>query len=71
MKPLQHSVKAFVIIGEDSEYIADCLGLPIITQVKTLDNVVKNLKEAVTLHFEGENPTEMGYIENPSIIIIL
>lgn len=36
---------------------------------KNPDEVVSNLKEAIELHFEGENPAEMGYVENPAILI--
>jgi predicted RNase H-like HicB family nuclease len=35
-------------------YIAECLDLPVVTQGKTLTELTKNLKEALTLHLEGE-----------------
>ncbi len=31
-------------------YVAECIDLPVVTQGKTLDEVVSNLKEAVALH---------------------
>ena len=39
-------------------YVAECSDLPIVTQGKTLDEVVANLKEAIALHLEGENLTD-------------
>ena len=36
--------------GEKSGYVAEGLNLPVVTQGKNLDDVVKNLKEAVSLH---------------------
>ncbi len=49
-------------------YIAECIDLPVVTQGKTLDEVVTNLKEAVELHLEGENPTEYDLVPQPTII---
>lgn len=49
-------------------YIAECIDLPVVTQGKTLDEVVANLKEAVELHLEGENLTDYDLIPQPTII---
>ncbi len=40
-----------------------------VTQGETLDEVVDNLKEAVSLHLEGEDPSEFGLVAKPSILI--
>lgn len=69
MKHPQHSIKAIITEGDEFGYVGNCFGLPVVTQGKTLDEVVKNLKEAIELHFEGENPQELGYVTNPSILI--
>jgi len=36
-------------------YVAECVDLPVVTQGKTLDEVVKNIREAIDLHLEGES----------------
>jgi len=36
-------------------YVAECLDLPVVTQGKTLDETVENVKEAISLHLEGED----------------
>jgi len=69
MKHLQHSIKAVIYEGEESGFVGSCYELPIVTQGSSLDDVVKNLKEAVYLHLDGEDLTEMGYVANPGIII--
>lgn len=69
MRHLQRTVKAVIYNGDDSGYVGSCFELPVVTQGATLDEVVRNLKEAVELHFEGENPAEMDYVGNLAIII--
>lgn len=49
-------------------YIAECTDLPVITQGKTLDELVENLKEALSLHLEGENLQEYDLVPQPSIL---
>ena len=66
---LQQTVKSFIRPGEQSGYVAECLEISVVTQGETLDEVVQNLKEAVSLHLEDENPAEFGLIENPSILV--
>jgi predicted RNase H-like HicB family nuclease len=69
MRHLQHTVKAVITAGDDFGYVGSCFDIPVVTQGASLDEVVKNLREAIELHFEGENLSEMGYVPNPSIII--
>ena len=66
---LQQTVKSFIRPGEQSGYVAECLEISVVTQGETLDEVVQNLREAVSLHLEDENPAEFGLIDNPSILV--
>jgi len=65
----QGTIKAVIRPGEESGYVAECVELPVVTQGKTLDEVARNLKEAVELHLEGEDPGEWGLVDNPRILI--
>ena len=56
---LQHTIKAIIRRG-DTHYIGECVEIAVVTQGRTLDETVKNLQEAVSLHLEDENLTEMG-----------
>ena len=67
---LQHTIKAFVRQGE-KYYIAECLEIPVVTQGISLDEVIANLREAVALHLEGENLTDLGLAPNPTLIITM
>ena len=50
-------------------YVAECIDLPVVTQGKTLDEVVKNIKEAIELHLEGENLEEWDILSDYSILV--
>jgi predicted RNase H-like HicB family nuclease len=52
----------------DSYFIAECLDLPVVTQGKTLDELTRNLQEAIALQLEGEDPATFGLVEKPSIL---
>jgi predicted RNase H-like HicB family nuclease len=66
---LQQTVKSFIRPGEQSGYVAECVELAVVTQGETLDEVVSNLQEAVSLHLEGEDPAEFGLISHPAILV--
>jgi len=52
-------------------YVAECLDLPVVSQGKTLDEVVENIREAIELHLEGEELKEWDILPNFSILINL
>lgn len=66
----QHTIKAYLYKGE-KQYVAECLDISVVTQGKTLDEVLKNLQEAVSLHLEGENLETLGFAPDPSILITM
>jgi predicted RNase H-like HicB family nuclease len=68
---LQHTVKAVVWPGEQSGYVAECVEIPVITQGATLDETVANLREAVGLHLEGSDLTELGLADNPTVVVTM
>jgi len=67
---MQHTIKAFIRKGE-KYYIAECLEINVVTQGKTIDETIANLKEAVTLHLEGENLPELGLAPNPTLLVTI
>jgi predicted RNase H-like HicB family nuclease len=60
MKPLQRTIKAVIRPGEESGYVAECVEIAVVTQGATLDEVARNLQEAVALHLEGEDLAALG-----------
>jgi predicted RNase H-like HicB family nuclease len=70
IEALQHTIKAFIRKGE-THYVAECLEIPVVTQGKTIDETVDNLKEAVSLHLEDEDLSEFGLAPNPTLIVTM
>ncbi len=66
---MYYTIKAQIYAGEESGFIAECIELPIVTQGQTLDAVVKNLRDAISLHLEGEDLASLGFAPHPPIII--
>ena len=65
---LRDTVHAVVSRSGDV-YVVDCLELPVVTQGHTLDEAMANLREAVELHLEGEDPEETGMVARPRLSV--
>ncbi len=52
-------------------YVSECVDLPVISQGKTIDEAVANIKEAIELHLEGEDLKELGIYKDFSILVNL
>ncbi len=67
----RYIIQAVVYPGDESGYVAECLDLAVVTQGKTLDETIENLREAILLHLEGEDLDEMGLTPNPPVLVTL
>ena len=52
----------------DRQFVTECLDLPVVTQAVTLDELANNIREAISLHLDGEDLAELGIAVNPTII---
>lgn len=59
----------FSISKGDKYYIAHAIDFPIFTQAKTLDKLIKNIKEATSLHFSDEDFKQSGLSQKPSLFV--
>jgi len=67
----QRTIKAVIRPGEESGYVAECLEIPVVTQGKTLDEVTRNLQEAVALHLADEDLAALGLSSNPTVVVTM
>lgn len=70
MSSLQKTIKVFIRKGEQY-YIAECLEINVVTQAKTLDELITNLREAVSLHLEDEDLKEFGLAPDPTLMLTM
>jgi predicted RNase H-like HicB family nuclease len=67
---VKRTIQVRIFRGE-KQYVAECLDLPIVTEAPTLDQLAVNIREAIALHLEGENLTELGLTPDPTVIATL
>ncbi len=68
---MQQTVRAFIHQGAGS-YVAECHNLPVVTEGRTLDEAVGNLREAVALALSAGDFHQLGFSsEHPPIVVML
>ena len=58
----------FHIYKGDKQYVAEGVDVPVVTQGKTLDELVENIREAVSLQLESEDLADFNLAPEPSIL---
>ena len=71
MKHLQQTVKAVIRPGDEAGFVAECVEIAVVTQGATTDETIQNLREAVALHLEGEDPSEFGLRDRPTLVVTM
>jgi predicted RNase H-like HicB family nuclease len=66
---MKQQILHFHIAKGDEYYVASGVELAIVTQGKTLDELSKNIEEAVALHLEGEDLDALGLVSRPSVLV--
>lgn len=61
----------FHIFKGERQYVAEGVDVPVVTQGKTLDELVHNIQEAVALQLEGERLEDFDLAPDPSVLINL
>lgn len=59
----------FRVYRGEKYYVAECIDLPVVTQGETLDETVENIKEAIELHLENEDLTELDISPDYSVLV--
>jgi len=64
---MKRTIQVRIFRGEQ-QYVAECLDLPVVTQAPTLDELAANIREAISLHLEGEDLAELDLSPDPTIL---
>jgi predicted RNase H-like HicB family nuclease len=67
---MKRTIQVRITRGE-SQYVAECLDLPVVTQAQTLDQLTANIREAIALHLDGEDLAALGLAPNQAILAVL
>jgi predicted RNase H-like HicB family nuclease len=65
---MQRTIQAFISRG-DSHFVGECHGINVVTQGASIDETVENLRSAVGLFLDGEDPADFGLKPNPVLLI--
>jgi predicted RNase H-like HicB family nuclease len=58
-----------VVVREQGWYVAECVEVAVVTQGRTLDEVASALREAISLHLEGEDLDALGLMPSPRLVV--
>ena len=67
---MKRTIQVRIFRGE-KQYVAECLDLPVVTEAPTLDELAANIREAISLHLEGEDLAELVLANDPTVIVTL
>ena len=59
----------FTIEKGESNYTASAIGHFIVTQEKSFDELINNIKESVELYLDSENLEELGLSVHPNLLV--
>ena len=60
-----------VVFESESQYVAECLEIAVVTQGASLDETLANLREAIQLYMAGEDQTLLGITSDPRLVVTL
>lgn len=55
----------------EKKYVSECLEIDVVTQGETVDEAIKNIKEAINLYFQEEKLEEIDLPTEPSLVFSL
>ena len=67
---LRNTVHAIISQG-DRYFVAECVEIPVVAQGLTVDETLANLQEAMAIHLEDEDLTELGLVPSPTLSVTL
>ena len=60
-----------VVAKSEGQYVAECLEVAVVTQGRSLDETLANLRSAVQLYVDGEDAAVLGLVPNPRLLVTL
>lgn len=67
-RPARRTIHA-VILESEGAFVAECIEVGVVTEAESLDELLRNLRDAVGLFLENEDPATLGLARNPRLAI--
>jgi len=67
-EPLRDTIH-FVARRSEGFYVGEGMEIAIVSQGRSLDELIKNLREAIRLYLEGENLASLGLVRRPRLVV--
>ena len=58
-----------VVTASGDWYVAECLEIAVVTQARSFDALLANLREAVALYMDGEDPARLDLTPAPRLSV--
>jgi predicted RNase H-like HicB family nuclease len=58
-----------VVVRDGAWFVAECLEIAVVTQGRSLDETAEALREAVSLHLDGEDAAALGLTATPRLVL--
>ena len=68
---MHRTIQVNIYPGEQGWYVAEAVHLPVVTQGKSYDETIRNLREALELHLEGEDFEDLGLYPDAPVVITM
>lgn len=57
--------------GEEGWFVAEAVHLPVVSQGRTIDETIYNIREALSLHLDGEDLSDLGISATAPLLITM
>ena len=66
---MKRNIRVLIYPDETGGYNVQCTDLSAYSQGETLEEALANMREVVALALEGERLEELGFVEDPSLLV--
>ena len=68
---MKQNIRVLIYPDETGGYNVQCTDLSAYSQGDTLEAALANMREVIALAIEGEDLGELGFVDNPSLLVEL
>jgi predicted RNase H-like HicB family nuclease len=68
---VHRTIQVSMYPGEEGWYVAEAAHLPVVTQGRTYDETIGNVREALALFLEGGSPEALGILPGAPVIVTM